>query len=458
MPLFATPETQHFFIPDVSFSFSRIGSQALLREGKEQHHNVYGKNFIMGTNQFRFDRGRGDYVMLHPGRILYERRSFRCHLCKRNFQSDRRAYLHHMQQRHPGTKPHPGRIESHVRLFNSKDSKKDGVEVVVKYIPANDKELDIMMYLNHRKVNMENILLTNMVYYPVQGGELPIIVGMENSYRVPIVMHRYNGDLLDFCHPHNKSFHNYLKPHQIMLLGDIVAKTFQRLIEHDLYYTDTKPANLLYHWLRSKSHSRSGGQPFNVVLTDLGGILKAHRGCPDCKTNHIGMRVCPKCRKPLIFQHRKYLNAQTYPYPTEGYDPKNYGRTHESRHEYLEKVVVWGLGILLLQMSLRNPEHQRQFSEIFSHTHMTYDKYLKWAKEDCDKWCAEHNIPDFVKQIMLLKMDTLRDVIRETTAMKDAFYDEKRQIKKRKRDSSRHSGDTHKFNKQLRRWNEKHYS
>jgi hypothetical protein len=347
-----------------------------------------------------------------------------------------------------------GRIESQIRLFSLLDN---NTTVAIKYVPVNDKELDIMSYLEKEKINMENILKTQNTYYK----GYTIAVELENSYRVPIVMHYYNGDLLDFASEYSSKFHNYLKPHQIMLLGDIIGKTYRKLIKYDLYYTDSKPANILYHWLRKRGMSGKG-HPFNVVLTDLGGILKVHRGCHRCKTNflpreYISSRnakifFCPKCNTPLEYQHRRYFNAQTYPYPTKHYNPKKYNLTHENRPEYLEQVVVWGLGILLLRMSLRNNTHQRAFEETFVHHSMTYAKYNNWVENHCDDWCTEHNIPMFVRDILLLKITTLNQVIQETEKMKDTYYNKKRDVKKRKQ-GAKSNTDRRMMNKRVRTFN-----
>jgi hypothetical protein len=337
------------FFPNVNLSLSRIHQQLVpLKENGARDRLVYehGK-FDKGLNTFWID-DRG--IALYPKKTLY----MRAGKTKEDFTSK-------------------------IELWSTYDPRRRWAEdreetVVIKYIKPDDKEIQFIGFLNSTP---DTDKLTNLPQARIMGA-----VQEKGRIRIPIVYHAFNGDLQDFILQSKSSFYNLLDIRNILVLGKILTQTYLGLRRLGFYYTDSKPANVLYHFIRPRN-DRGGGYPFNVVLGDLGSM--------------VNRREVQMLRE----KNSKYRSfaPQTFPYPirtfeSKGeedgeieenvnyafYDRKKYTETHENRLAQLEKVVIWGLGMILLQMSLHKPTHQRAFQETFAHAVLTEKKYLDFIK------------------------------------------------------------------------------
>ena len=121
--------------------------------------------------------------------------------------------------------------------------------------------------------------------------------------KIKVAMSLYDGDL-------NK-FSGKLSNSTILKIGLELAKINKCLINSGLFYTDFKPQNVLW-----KCNSKNS---IYIRLADIGGI----------------------------FTKEDDFAAQTYPYPTANYNRRDIFNTIALASE---KVVVWGLGMLMLLM------------------------------------------------------------------------------------------------------------
>lgn len=355
MPIFVEKKSGPLpFFPNVNFSLSRIHQQLVpLKEDGARDRLVYehGK-FDKGFNRFWLDKG----IALKPLKTLYTRAG----KTKEDFTSKIELWSTYNRQRR---------------------WKEDREEtVVIKYVKPDDKEIQFIGFLNSTP---DTDKLTNLPQARVMGAVLLDGQSEEKArIRIPIVYHAFNGDLQDFILQSKSSFYNLLDIRNILVLGKILTQTYLGLRRLGFYYTDSKPANVLYHFIRPRN-DRGRGYPFNVVLGDLGSMVNR--------------------REVQMFSEKtstyRCFAPQTFPYPirtseSKGeedgeidenvnyafYDCKKYTETHENRLAYLEKVVIWGLGMILLQMSLHKSTHQQAFHETFSHTVLTEKKYLDFIK------------------------------------------------------------------------------
>lgn len=120
--------------------------------------------------------------------------------------------------------------------------------------------------------------------------------------KIKVAMSLYDGDL--------GKLSGKLSNSTILKIGLELAKINKCLINSGLFYTDFKPQNVLW-----KCNSKNS---IYIRLADIGGI----------------------------FTKEDDFAAQTYPYPTANYDK----RDTDTFALASEKVVVWGLGILMLLM------------------------------------------------------------------------------------------------------------
>ena len=207
------------------------------------------------------------------------------------------------------------------------------------------------------------------------------------------------------------------------MLGRIVCQTYLNLRKLGFYYTDSNPANVFYHFLRPKDR-KSDSLPFTVLLGDLGSMVNIREYREGGTRDDFFTRFA----------------AQTYPYPTQRhgsdgknhfvYDCKNFSRTHENRKEMLERVVIWGLGMLLLRMCLKKESHRRLFENTFSHDNLTRTKYEAFinfilVKHEGDREYLNH-IPKIIKDIVSLRAPpTLEGVLQ---AIDDTMNHKSRQV------------------------------
>ena len=273
--------------------------------------------------------------------------------------------LHHMRTLY--TRGAEDNFLSKIDVWGDPD---DNEMVIIKYVKPTDKEVRFIGYLN---ATPHYNKLRNLPEARVLGATLLPGKAKENKrVRVPIAYHVFNGDLQDFILPTRASFYNTLDARNVVKLGQILGRTYQHLVDLGFFYTDSKPANVLYHFIRPRRDNQ-GDYPFNVVLGDLGSMVNVREEAMLQKKN-------PKYRT---------FAAQTYPYPIRAredgkgytfYRRNDYEASHENRLGMMPKVVVWGLGILLLQMFLTKPSHQEAFFNAFSHATMTEQKYLAFLR------------------------------------------------------------------------------
>ncbi len=324
------------------------------------------------------------------------------------------------------------------------------ISVVVKYISLRDKEIEIINLLKQKQhINLNNIIRCK-IHYPVQINDC-----FSPCIRLPIIMYRYNGDLRDFSYPSLKTFHSFLsldqRTPQVGMLAFHLARTYQNLMQHGFYYTDSKPANVLYHWIHDKRNVKYDvrDKPFKFCLADLGGMVVINS------------------------EQTIYPNPQTYPYPSHDYiryengeqqiigwkyDKNAYHKTHEKRKSHLEKVVVWGLGILLFRMCLQTKSLQELFEQTFSHSNLSFEKYndfieyirtfdRSWRRDRHGGWYSQKtkarqqhlpddvnmmDVPTFIFKILDLKITSINTLIREIKQYLQPYYNKKKHVQKRK--------------------------
>ena len=117
-----------------------------------------------------------------------------------------------------------------------------------------------------------------------------------------IIMPKYDkGDLSDFI--------GKLDPFEIINLGIELGNVYNCLIRNGLYYTDSKPSQVLYKCVSENT--------FSIALGDLGSISHIDENC-----------------------------IQTFPFPPEKY----YDNFYKHAEKASNHVVVWGFVIMLLMM------------------------------------------------------------------------------------------------------------
>ena len=117
-----------------------------------------------------------------------------------------------------------------------------------------------------------------------------------------IIMPKYDkGDLSNFI--------GKLDPFEIINLGIELGKVYNCLTLNGLYYTDSKPSQVLYKCVSENT--------FSIALGDLGSISHIDENC-----------------------------IQTFPFPPE----KKYDNFYKHAEKASEHVVVWGFVIMLLMM------------------------------------------------------------------------------------------------------------
>ena len=117
-----------------------------------------------------------------------------------------------------------------------------------------------------------------------------------------IIMPKYDtGDLSDFI--------GKLDSFEIINLGIELGNVYNCLIRNGLYYTDSKPSQVLYKCVSENT--------FSIALGDLGSISHKDENC-----------------------------IQTFPFPPKEY----YDNFYKHAEKTSEHVVVWGFVILLLMM------------------------------------------------------------------------------------------------------------
>lgn len=117
-----------------------------------------------------------------------------------------------------------------------------------------------------------------------------------------IIMPKYDkGDLSDFI--------GKLDPFEIINLGIELGNVYNCLLLNGLYYTDSKPSQILYKCVSENT--------FSIALGDLGSISHIDENC-----------------------------IQTFPFPPKEY----YDNFYKHAEKASEHVVVWGFVIMLLMM------------------------------------------------------------------------------------------------------------
>jgi len=345
MPIFVRRQpSKRADIPDTKFNLGYVLQTSKHGENGEQvKEEIGGREYEMGENRF-FWRDKSNEMKAQ--RTLYERTDGK-------------------------------KIMSLVQVWGWYDPRvQKNVSVVIKYVPLRDREINFVNYFQDK--NIRNIPRCKLMR----------VVKLNGSYHVPILMHSYNGDLLHFSYS-SLSFYAMLDVPNILKLGEIVGRTYLNLHNLGYYYTDSKPANIFYHFIRPNKRGRNDYLPFNILLGDLGSMVNIQ----DITTTRFA--------------------AQTYPYPKIpfAYNCKNFEGSHENRKEMLERVVIWGLGILLLRMSLRKGSHQILFENTFVHNKFNrhgYEKFIAFLTMTTHTGDREYliHIPRIIKDIICLNDHT----------------------------------------------------
>ena len=131
---------------------------------------------------------------------------------------------------------------------------------------------------------------------------IPAKILRENDYFWYVIMPKYDNGNLD-------SFIGKLNSFELINLGIELGGVYQCLLRNNLYYTDSKPSQVLYKCISENT--------FSVTLGDLGSI-----------------------------SHRDEACIQTLPFPPE----KHYENFYKDSEKASEKVVVWGFVLMLLMM------------------------------------------------------------------------------------------------------------
>ena len=183
--------------------------------------------------------------------------------------------------------------------------------------------------------------------------------------KIKVAMSLYDGDL-------NK-FSGKLSNSTILKIGLQLAKINKCLINSGLFYTDFKPQNVLW-----KCNSKNS---IYIRLADIGGI----------------------------FTKEDDFAAQTFPYPTANYDLND----TDTFALASEKVVVWGLGMLMLLM-LPKYDHNSAVSSLVYWRKLN-DANLKKFRQKLDK---DKSIPQVIKDTLganknfKIKIKTIDQIIK----------------------------------------------
>ena len=183
--------------------------------------------------------------------------------------------------------------------------------------------------------------------------------------KIKVAMSLYDGDL--------GKLSGKLSNSTILKIGMELAKINKCLINSGLFYTDFKPQNVLW-----KCNSKNS---IYIRLADIGGI----------------------------FTKEDDFAAQTYPYPTANYD----SRDTDTFALASEKVVVWGLGMLMLLM-LPNYDYDSQVSSLVYWGSLS-DANLKKFRQKLDN---DKSVPQVIKDTLganknfKIKIKTINQIIK----------------------------------------------
>lgn len=271
----------------------------------------------------------------------------------------------------------------------------NGSHFVVKYLHPKDRELKVLNKLDELHIQIRD-LIDYKVMHAIEK-ETSLLRGMSGSkqlqtrrgWYIPVVMPLYDGELSNFINKRSTNFDKILQKKDIVQILLQVAKVFQELMDREFYYTDVKPANLLY---------RKVGNRIHVVVADLGGMVFNDNSklefvpqtFPLPHKNFQKIDLYKKyVRKRQDFLQRggdqKNMERLNQWYKKEfesGYyhnhhSPKgevNYNSPHwqvEQRNK-LEHIVVWGLGVVGLLLFMTQENKEWEYSVILGHDVLSY--------------------------------------------------------------------------------------
>ena len=176
----------------------------------------------------------------------------------------------------------------------------------------------------------------------------------ENDDYWSVIMPKYSGSL--------EYFIGRLNPFEIINLGIELGEIYTCLLHNGLYYTDSKPSQVLYKCTTDDT--------FSVTLGDLGSIF-----------------------------HKNEDYLQTYPFP-----PKNGYKSFNDIEYIHEKVVVWGFVLMLLMMI--NDDTDLLISDLLSWKNMVITESkntFKTFQQHITSLLREHPMKDFFETFLGIK-------------------------------------------------------
>lgn len=227
---------------------------------------------------------------------------------------------------------------------------------------------------NELKIDNEVPIIKEIENKKISCNVVPAKVISEDDNFWYIVMPKYDkGNLSDFI--------GKLEPFEIINLGIELGNVYNCLIRNGLYYTDSKPSQILYKCVSENT--------FSIALGDLGSISHKDENC-----------------------------IQTFPFPPKEY----YDNFYKHAEKASEHVVVWGFVIMLLMM-------------INNETDSLIQDYLGWnslliTKETntfeifqsyISKLLLEHPMKDFFETFLGIKKNLYKMVENSEYTMKNVL-------------------------------------
>lgn len=168
-------------------------------------------------------------------------------------------------------------------------------------------------------------------------GVIPIkpVTGASNA----IIMPQVNGnleDLLNNLRPNNTKKYPNDKGYDIMVFNilDNLAKTLYEASKHGLYYIDLKLPNLLY--LATSPHT------FEIIIGDVGSFIYFNKNNPKFEGFNANMATFPSPNSYKPSREKGFILERT----------RNNTNKTENHTNYLDKTLVWTLGICFLHIVL----------------------------------------------------------------------------------------------------------